>query len=171
LANIIGGWLTRGDCDYYRYHRSSGYPLRGSCLREKRIENIISRSGEQPLGVSSLAAGADQLFAATLLKAGGQLHVVVPCRGYEKTFSEQTNLNYFLDLLQKADTVETLDNPDPSEEAFLQAGHRVVDLSELLIAVWDGKTAKGKGGTADVVDYARERGREIVILWPAGVAR
>lgn len=146
-------------------------PSEALAFVEKGIADVISRSGEQPLGVSSLAAGADQLFADILLKAGGQLHVVVPCRGYEKTFSEQTNLDCFLDLLQKADIIETLDNPAPSEEAFLEAGHRVVDLSQLLIAVWDGKVAKGKGGTADIIDYARERGREVVILWPAGVTR
>lgn len=138
---------------------------------KKGIADVISRSGKQPIGVSSLAAGADQLFANTLLKAGGLLHVVVPCHDYEKTFSEQTNLDCFIDLLKKADIVETLDNPAPSEEAFLEAGHRVVDLSDLLIAVWDGKAAKGKGGSADVVDYAREHGREIVILWPAGLIR
>jgi hypothetical protein len=118
-----------------------------------------------------LAAGADQLFAKALLGAGGRLHVILLCYGYEKTFSEQTDLDRFLDLLQRADTIETLDNPFPSEDAFLEAGQRVVDLSELLVAVWDGKVAKGKGGTADVVDYARERGREIVIVWPAGVVR
>lgn len=135
------------------------------------IADVISRSGEQPIGVSSLAAGADQLFASTLLKAGGRLHVILPCHGYEKTFSKPTHLNCFLDLLKKADVIETLDNPDPSEEAFLEAGHRVVDLSDLLIAVWDGKVAKGKGGTADAVEYAREHGREVVVLWPAGVTR
>ncbi len=137
----------------------------------KGIADVLNRSGKQTKGISSLAAGADQLFAETLLKSGGQLHAVIPCHGYEKTFSEQTNLDCFIDLLNKADIIETLDNPAPSEEAFLEAGHRMVDLSDLLIAVWDGKIAKGKGGTADIVDYAREHGREVAVLWPAGVTR
>lgn len=137
----------------------------------KGIADVLNRSGKQTKGISSLAAGADQLFAETLLKSGGQLHAVIPCHGYEKTFSEQTNLDCFIDLLNKADIIETLDNPSPSEEAFLEAGHRMVDLSDLLIAVWDGKIAKGKGGTADIVDYAREHGREVAVLWPAGVTR
>jgi hypothetical protein len=46
-----------------------------------------------------------------------------------------------------------------------------VDLSDLLIAVWDGKEAKGKGGTADIVRYARERDTEVVVLWPPGGSR
>ena len=146
-------------------------PSEALAFVKKGIADVISRSSNPLIGVSSLAAGADQLFADTLLRSGGQLHIVVPCRGYERTFSEQANLDYFLNLLKKADVVEALDYPGPSEEAFLEAGHRVVDLSDLLIAVWDGRIAKGKGGTADVVGYAREHGREIVILWPAGVTR
>lgn len=146
-------------------------PSEALAFAKSGIAEVIGRSSEQPIGVSSLAAGADQLFADTLLKAGGRLHVVIPCHGYEKTFSGPTNLDCFLDLLKKADVIETLDNPDPSEEAFLEAGHRVVDLSDLLVAVWDGKVAKGKGGTADVVNYAHECDREVVILWPAGVTR
>ncbi len=146
-------------------------PSEALAFVRKGIADVISRSGEQPTGVSSLAAGADQLFANILLNAGGRLHAVIPCHGYEKTFSEPANLGCFLGLLKKADIIETLDNPNPSEEAFLEAGHRVVELSDILIAVWDGKVAKGKGGTADAVNYARERGREIVVLWPAGVTR
>ena len=34
---------------------------------------------------SSLAAGADQLFAVEVLSRGGQLHAVVPSAGYETT--------------------------------------------------------------------------------------
>src|SRR5689334_10035310 len=33
-------------------------------------------------GVSNLADGADQLFAAHVLAAGGTLEVVLPCEGY-----------------------------------------------------------------------------------------
>jgi hypothetical protein len=47
-------------------------------------------------GVSSLAAGADQLFADTLLRSGGRLYALIPCRGYEKTFSNQGDLQHSL---------------------------------------------------------------------------
>lgn len=146
-------------------------PSEAFAFVKKGIADVVSRSDDPLVGVSSLAAGADQLFAGTLLEAGGRLHVVVPCRGYEETFSDKTHLDCFVNFLKRADIVETLDYPEPSEEAFLEAGHRVVDLSDLLVAVWDGRAAKGKGGTADVVGYAREHGRKAVILWPAGVVR
>jgi predicted Rossmann fold nucleotide-binding protein DprA/Smf involved in DNA uptake len=138
---------------------------------QRGIADLIQRFSNQLIGVSSLAVGADQLFADALLRSGGQLHAVIPCHGYEETFSDQASLDRFTDLVQKADIVEVLDHPEPSEDAFLDAERRVVDLSNLLIAVWDGKVAKGKGGTADTVRYARKRRREVVVLWPAGVTR
>jgi len=36
------------------------------------------------------------------------------------------------------------------EDAYMAAGRRVVDLSDVMIAVWNAKPAKGKGGTADI---------------------
>ena len=138
---------------------------------QEGLRDIIRRFGNQHTGVSSLAAGADQLFADLLLRSGGRLHAVIPCHGYESTFSNPNELGHFLALRKSATVVETLNYPEPSEEAFLEAGHRVVDLSDLLVAVWDGKVARGKGGTADIVGYAREHDREVVILWPAGIAR
>lgn len=123
------------------------------------------------IGVSSLAAGADQLFATIILEHGGLLHVVIPCQDYETTFSAQSDVDCFKLLLHKAHKVETLDYARPSEEAFLNAGRAVVDNSDLLIAVWDGEPAKGKGGTADVVHYARSRGIEVEIVWPPEIVR
>src|SRR5206468_2655686 len=44
---------------------------------------------------------------------------------------------------------------DCSEDAYLAAGHWIVDQSDLVILVWNGYPAAGKGGTADVASYAR----------------
>ena len=75
------------------------------------------------------------------------------------------------ELLQQAGEVVVLNHRGPSQAAFLDAGRRVVDLSQLVVAVWDGLNARGKGGTADVVRYARKRGKEVVFAWPAGIIR
>lgn len=109
------------------------------------------------VGVCSLAVGADQLFARMILAYGAQLRVVIPCEKYDRTFSE-VNRDGYHDLLSQAESVEVLDYPSPSEDAFLAAGRRVADLAEVLLAVWDGKGAHGKGGTGDVVAYARANG-------------
>jgi hypothetical protein len=123
------------------------------------------------VGVCSLAAGGDQLFAEAILKQGGALNVVIPCWAYETAFSDQTDQEQYARLLKKADDVVRLDYPAPSEEAFFAAGKRVVDMADELIAIWDGQQARGHGGTADIVDYAQGRKKQIIIIWPEGVQR
>lgn len=122
-------------------------------------------------GVSSLAAGADQLFAEHVLRVGGDLRVVIPCEDYLKTFQSASDRRRYRALLEQAVRVDTLPFPEPSEEAFFVAGKAVVEASDWLIAIWDGERARGLGGTADVVDYATELGRRVEVVWPDGVTR
>jgi len=67
--------------------------------------------------------------------------------------------------------VDTLAFREPSEEAFFAAGKAVVDACDWLIAVWDGEPARGLGGSADVVAYARNQGRRVDVIWPEGLFR
>jgi hypothetical protein len=60
---------------------------------------------------------------------------------------------------------------ESTERAHLAAGQVVVDRSERLVAVWDGKPARGIGGTADIVSYARQKGVPVAVVWPEGAAR
>ena len=135
------------------------------------LAQVLSRYAGDLTGVTSLAAGADQLFAQEILNIKGQLHVVIPSKHYEDTFDSKRIRSSFLKLKNYAAHVETLDYPQPSEDAFLEAGRRIVDLSSIMIAVWDGLEARGKGGTADIVAYARESDIDIIIVWPPGMSR
>lgn len=146
-------------------------PPQAIAFVKQGITSVVSRLTDDLVGVSSLAVGADQLFASIILEHGGRLHIIVPSEGYETTFPESDDLNRFRLLLKTADRVETLNYPEPSKEAFFAAGHRVVDNSDLLVAVWDGKPAEGRGGTADIVHYARSCGTKVEVIWPPGVAR
>jgi len=123
------------------------------------------------VGISSLAEGADQLFALAVLAAGGELHAVIPSKDYEKSFqSEQARITYTA-LLGLAASSKVLTFDAPSEDAFLAAGQEVADRCDLLLAVWDGRGAGGKGGTADIVAYAQKRGIETRVIWPLGASR
>jgi hypothetical protein len=135
------------------------------------IAAILSKLADDVVGVSSLAAGADQLFASLILEHGGRLHIIIPSENYETTFSEPAALDKFRSLVNRAHIVERLPYHGPSEDAFLAAGHLVAENSDLLLAVWDGQPAKGKGGTADIVEFARNRGTDVKIIWPPGVRR
>jgi hypothetical protein len=128
-------------------------------------------AGHQLCGVSNLADGADQLFASHVLAAGGTLEVVLPCEGYAGSLIADTGRALFEDLRRAAATVLTLPYPEPSEQAFLAAGQALVDRCDHLFAVWDGRPARGLGGTADIVSYARARGLPVTVLWVEGVLR
>jgi len=128
-------------------------------------------AGAQLHGVSSLAEGADQLFAAHVLAAGGILEAILPCEDYASSLATADGRARFEELRRAAGRVTTLPYPRPSEQAFLAAGHALVERCDHLFAVWDGRPARGPGGTADVVAYARARGRPVTVLWVEGVLR
>lgn len=121
-------------------------------------------------GYSSLADGADQLFAQILLDSGGRLHAIIPAGNYETSFDGDA-LRQYHRLLHEAASVEELPFDTPSEGAYDAAGHCVVDHSDILLAVWDGEPARGQGGTADAVNYAHTKRLPVHIIWPAGISR
>jgi len=116
------------------------------------------------IGVTSLALGADQLLAVLVLEKGGSIHAVLPYRDIERSFSPE-DLPAYKRLVAQAD-VEVLSTPGSDADAYLAAGLRVANLSDVLFAVWNGRPAVGKGGTADVVCYAAERGIPLIHLNP-----
>lgn len=123
------------------------------------------------VGFSSLAEGADQLFAFAVLAAAGQMHAIIPSQDYEHSFKSTQARDTYTALLKLASDSTTLPFSTPSQDAYLAAGHEVADRCEILLAVWDGEGAAGKGGTGDVVAYARERGLDVRIIWPRGARR
>lgn len=134
---------------------------------EERMRAVLAELGPPHAGYSALAMGADQLFAALVLEQGGELHAVIPFAGYEWKFAPGQTRGRYLALLGRAAGVEVLPGRVADEQtAYLKAGQRVVDLCEVLVAVWNGRPAAGPGGTADAVDYARAAGRRVFHLNP-----
>jgi hypothetical protein len=122
-------------------------------------------------GVSSLAEGADQLFAEEVLKQGGSLLAVVPCVDYESAFQTKEARRAYDRLMGVASEIVELSYGEPGEEAYWAAGRRVVDLADEVLAVWDGEKSGGLGGTADVVGYALQQDVPVSVIWPAGSSR
>ncbi len=135
----------------------------------KWVEDLMWQqigSIDAPIGVTSLAVGADQLFAKLIINQGGPIYAVIPFADYERTFEGQNLLTY-QNLFEEAETVEILEGEKTDEESYLVAGKRVVELSDLLIAVWNGLPAKGKGGTADIVAHAMKHSRPLIHINPS----
>jgi hypothetical protein len=123
------------------------------------------------VGISSLAIGADQLFASIVWSLGGHLEVIIPAEGYENTFDDPDSLERYRFVVKNAKSVHRLPFREPSEAAFFEAGKEVVNRSDRLLAVWDGKPAQGLGGTGDIVAYAKSRGLPTTVIWPEGLVR
>jgi hypothetical protein len=134
------------------------------------IRDCLVGVPESIVGFSSLALGADQLFAQAVLDAGGSLIAVIPCERYDTTFAPE-DLPVYQALLDRATDAVVLDFPEPSEAAFVAAGQEVIRRSELLIAIWDGQPAAGLGGTGDAVAHAKSLGKRVQVIWPEGVRR
>lgn len=118
------------------------------------------------IGITCLAKGADQLFAEAVLKNSGTVEAILPFPEYEMTFDEKTRQHYW-QLLKRASKVTVLAKQDSAEESYLNAGKLVVDLSNMVVAVWNGKPAGGPGGTADIVEYTKQQKKQLVWLNPA----
>jgi hypothetical protein len=129
------------------------------------IERIMP--GEQWSLISSLAEGADRLVTRQVLrrKPGVKLLVPLPLptEEYRKDFSSEESNREFLHLLGLAGEII---QPTPAltrEDGYLAAGQYLLDHSNVLITLWDGQTAQGKGGTGEIIPMAIKRG--IPVAW------
>jgi hypothetical protein len=136
-------------------------------LDEPRVVAALTdllKKVEPPLvGVSAVAAGADQLFARAVLALGGSLEIIVPGADYRDTLPEPVRAE-FDRLVDEAAVVTTLDIARVDGAAYLAAGLEMLDRCDVLIAVWDGQPSRGAGGTADMVRRARERGIRVEVV-------
>ena len=133
-------------------------------------EQLVAYAGPDLVGVSLLADGADQIFARAVLDTGGQIEVIVPAAQYRAGLPESSHDTYD-SLLAKASRIDRLDRIESTEEAHMEASNAMLSRADRLFAVWDGRPARGYGGTADVVDEARKLGRPVTIIWPEGAKR
>ena len=90
--------------------------------------------------------------------------VGVPDDSYSAAaMSAGADLGEFTALLQHAVGSVELDGHRGSDgsggEAYEAVGRYVVQHCDLLIAIWNGQPGNGRGGTAEIVQFAVEQGR------------
>jgi hypothetical protein len=152
-------------------HQRLGGPTKRNQIR-RALESIVDELPSPLIAVSSLAVGADQLFARLMIDRGAFIDAVIPFEGYERTFTTAGARNEYFALLAHAASVTVLPRVGDDEECFLNAGKTVVRRSDVLIAIWNGRPARGLGGTADIVRFAKQEQR-LQIKWinPAATVR
>lgn len=142
---------------------------------EERIANGIYQAvikieqefpGEPLIVTSSLAEGTDRLVAQRIMARNqAKLVAVLPFEKdeYKKDFKSRESKEAFDLLLSQALDVIILPGMENREAGYAEAGRFIVEHSDVLLAVWDGQSAQGTGGTGEVVALARKRG--IPIAW------
>lgn len=145
-------------------HQNPGDATVLQWIRATLAEQIADRAIRR--GLSSLAVGVDQIFVEVLQSMQIEFEAVIPCEGYEATFGDAAARARYARLLAGAATVHQLPFRTPTEQAFFAAGKWIVSRCDVLIAVWNGRPARGLGGTADVVAVARAQGRPWIHLDP-----
>jgi hypothetical protein len=119
-------------------------------------------SDQRPTAVSALAEGADSSFAEAALDLGLRLEVVRPFACYADDFATPEARELYERLRAAAHEEITLRFTHRSTAAYVAAMNWIVRRSQLLVAVWDGRSRRGPGGTADAVSQAVSEAREWV---------
>ena len=146
---------------------------------QEEIEAWLDREDVQ-IGFSSAAYGSDLLFLETLLKRGGEAHVILPFdpRVFRETsvaIGGKTWVDRYQYILERSIVETVSDRPlkfgevayDHANQflhgrAIMHAGRLSTDL--LRLAVWDGQGGDGPGGTNDVVFQWRRFTRPIDVI-------
>lgn len=112
--------------------------------------------------VSPLADGADRLAAEEGLRFGYRLEAALPFAPdeYEQDFDPPGREQFRALLARAAPAVLALDGAHGAlRDASYEAVGRLVGRNcDLLIAIWDGAPAAGRGGTAEIVQFAARAG-------------
>ena len=136
----------------------------GEAIRTREAAFFDLRASQRRF-ISPLADGADQLAAELALVHGFALEAILPfpANVYATDFTDAADAARFQHLLgQAACRLELPGKRVHQNEAYVVAGRAVVAHADILIAVWDGEPARGRGGTAEIVEHALRRGLPVI---------
>ena len=152
-------------------HRQLADPVAAARVIRGALEQLRQESRGEWITLSSVAAGSDQVFVAQSRALGFSWHAILPLPRAEfaRDFSPE-EWSGVEAILNQAEHVRVITENGTREDAYLDCGMETVNGADVLLAVWDGQPARGKGGTADVVEYAKSIGIPVLIIDAATLA-
>lgn len=129
------------------------------------LEQLRREARGEWIALSSIAIGGDHLFVHEARSLGLSWHAILPLPRLE--FAQDFTPSEWQEVeatLETADHVRVITDSGDREEGYLDAGIATVNDSDVLLALWDGDASRGRGGTADVVAYARSIGKPLIII-------
>ena len=132
-------------------------------IREK-VEYLIIKQ-EVTHFIVGMALGVDIYSAEIVLALKEKYHQIsvecaIPCKNQCVKWSKALRDRYF-DIVSKCDK-ETLLQTHYSNDCMQKRNEYMVDNSDYIIAVWDGKPS----GTGKTVRYAESKGKTIITIEP-----
>lgn len=114
---------------------------------------------------TGMALGVDMWCAEAVLRLREihpeiRLNAVIPCRGQENRWSAREQQRY-QQILAQCSKVMCL-SESYTKDCMMKRNRALVELCDLLVAVFDGKP----GGTKFTVDYAAKLGRKTIVIPP-----
>jgi SMODS and SLOG-associating 2TM effector domain 1 len=146
-------------------HRHLDDPAGAARAIRGALESLRTEVPGEWIALSSIARGGDQLFVQQARSMGLSWHAILPLSHAEFaadfTPAEWTEAEK---TLATADHLKVINQNGDRKDSYLDCGIETVIGSDVLIAFWDGDSARGKGGTADVVEYAKSTGKPVIII-------
>ena len=112
--------------------------------------------------VSSLASGADTVFAQCAKALAIPQEFILPFAQFEADFTDAETLARYQRLQEGNRTIQRLAFPERDQRAYRKSMETVVFRSHLLIAAWDGRCSGSPGGTWQAVSLCERLGRSLV---------
>lgn len=145
--------------------------LKKACVKhyENKVSELLQKlqnDHNEVIVYSPLADGADRLVVKEAFKLDIPYIVILPMpkRSYVMDFDVESTKE-FNSLLQNSNEVITIAACQSStiedistygrkrDMQYEAVGHKIADLSDTLIALWDGKDIGLMGGTGEIVNY------------------
>jgi hypothetical protein len=141
-----------------------------------RVRSVLSRLVKAAMAtgatgpyldiVSPLAEGCDRVVAHEALALAQQLSAVIPFerRDYETTFTDAATTRDFRVLWRASHERAVLKGLLTHAEAgYVAVGMVTLARADLVLTIWDGQPAQGRGGTPEILQSAIEWG--IPVIW------
>ena len=134
------------------------------------VVSLRRELGREIVGRSSIASGADTLFAEACRGAKIPWIALLPFpeAEFKKDFTDG-DWKRARELLDQAERVEVWSATAERPAGYLDCGLATVDGANLMLALWDGKAPRGAGGTAQIVEHARRVQKPLVIISSPGL--
>lgn len=133
-----------------------------------QASSVQRRRGVELRCICALAEGADLLFAQAALDLNYSLSAALPFHReiYRDDFASPEAKSAYDRLLGQAISVYELDGVYGDELAYRTVGRLLIEQSDIMLAIWDGRPERGPGGTGEVIREARNAGVPVIAISP-----